>query len=66
MNKDLMRSLGFNKEVDSVENGACPFCGSKKLERKDFKDELSWKDYLITGLCQDCQDITYKEPNESI
>ena len=29
MNENIMRALGFNKEVDAVKNGNCPICGEK-------------------------------------
>lgn len=33
--------------------GICVICGKKAEE---FKDELSRKEYDISGLCQNCQD----------
>ncbi len=38
----------------------CPFC-NKDINVKDFTDTLSKKEYLISGLCQKCQDETFKE-----
>jgi Zn-dependent M32 family carboxypeptidase len=55
MNKQIMKALGFDKEVEKVESGACPFC-SKKIDMKDFRNELSVREYKISGLCQNCQD----------
>jgi len=43
----------------------CSFCKSTKVERKDFKDELSWKEFHISGLCMKCQDIAFKDPEEN-
>lgn len=34
----------------------CVFCGS---EAAAFKDELSAKEFEISGLCQKCQDETF-------
>ena len=31
----------------------------KKIEMKDFRDELSIKEYRISNLCQKCQDNTF-------
>lgn len=59
MNKDIMKQAGFGKEVEKVEKGECPFCGSKKLERKDFRDELSWREFKISGLCMKCMDKVF-------
>lgn len=34
----------------------CPFCG--KIP-DSFRDALSAKEHMITGLCQECQDETF-------
>lgn len=46
---------------------SCPFCGKSatKTGRNDcaeaflFRDELSAREYRISGLCQACQDATF-------
>jgi len=58
MKKEIMRAMGLGAEVDRVEKGLCPFC-EKKVEEKDFRDELSRKEFKISGLCQKCQDATF-------
>jgi len=50
MNKDIMRKAGFEKEVELVEAGKCPFC-QKDINLKDFSDALSLKEYRISGMC---------------
>lgn len=55
MNKGIMRAAGFNKEVDDVEAGNCPFCG-KKVDLNKFRDEKSKREFQISGLCQKCMD----------
>ncbi len=35
--------------------GVCPFCGVE-VDEDSFRDELSLKEYRISGLCQKCQD----------
>ena len=35
----------------------CKWCGK---EVKGFKDKLSAKEFRISGLCQECQDKTFK------
>ena len=52
---EALRSIGFGKHVDAVEENKCPFCGIK-IELNSFKDALSEKEYRISGLCQGCQD----------
>lgn len=59
MNKSIMEKLGFNKEVYRVEQGICPFCDKRIMGVDDFKDKLSWKEYKISGLCQECQDSMF-------
>lgn len=39
----------------------CNFCG-KEIE--GFKDELSVKEYKISGLCQECQDAVFEGEEE--
>lgn len=58
MNKDIMRAVGFGKYVEDVENNLCPFCRAIVLEI-EFRDEISRKEFKISGLCQKCQDKTF-------
>ena len=58
MNKEIMKQAGFREEVKLVEQGFCPFC-KEKVKMEDFKDELSVKEFKISGLCQKCQDKTF-------
>ena len=58
--KDLLRKVGFDDEVDNIDNGLCPMCGSDKLRYDDFKDSLSWKEFKISHLCQLCQDSIFE------
>jgi len=60
MNKDIMKKLGFGKEVELVEKGYCPFC-KKQINPDDFTDQLSIVEFKISGLCQSCQDEWFKE-----
>jgi len=59
MNKDIMRRMGFGKQVDAVEEGNCPLCGKAIHPNTEFKDESSRREYDISGLCQACQDKTF-------
>mgnify|MGYP003147777180 CR=1 FL=1 len=54
MNKYIMRTMGFGDQVDLVEKGKCPFC-KKQVEPGKFKDELTLKEYRISGMCEKCQ-----------
>lgn len=58
MNKSILRKAGFNEAIELSEKGKCPFC-KKEVDLDGFKDELSKKEYEISGLCQVCQDETF-------
>jgi hypothetical protein len=60
MNKDIMRGCGFNKEIDLIKKGMCPFC-KRQVNIIQFKNEKSKREFKISGLCQGCQDETFKE-----
>lgn len=46
----------FPDAQDNIESGLCPMC---KRPVREFKDEESRKEYLISGLCQGCQDEVF-------
>ena len=48
------------KAADFIKRDKCPLCG-KDIKEKDFKDALSRKEYGISGMCQRCQNKTFKE-----
>ena len=43
---------------DSMSSGFCVSCGNPAVE---FKNELSRKEYGISGMCQKCQDEFFVE-----
>lgn len=58
MNKEIMLKLGFSKEVERIEKGRCPLC-AKKIKKDEFIDELSQKEFEISGMCQACQNEVF-------
>jgi hypothetical protein len=38
----------------------CVTCGSIRILPSDFRDELSYKEFQISFMCQKCQDETFK------
>ena len=60
MNKSVMRQLGYNKELDLIDKGYCPFC-NRQVNVTKFKNVISKREFKISGLCQQCQDETFKE-----
>lgn len=57
--EELARAA-FGRSVPR-DGGTCVACGKGGLTRKDFKDELSWREFQITKFCQKCQDEFYGE-----
>ncbi len=49
----------FPHMAERVDKGLCPICG-QKIDPAKFKDELSIKEYELSGMCQVCQDETFK------
>ena len=55
MNEKIIDAV-FPGTTDKIKKGMCPFCNNKISE---FRDELSRKEYGISGLCQSCQDKVF-------
>ena len=51
----MLKDIGFFKEVQNVSEGKCPFCG-KVVDPNGFRDKLSAREFENSGLCQECQD----------
>ena len=62
MNEELMKLAGFEKEVNLVKQGKCPICESI-IQLEDFRNEISRKEFLISGFCQKCQDEIFNPDN---
>ncbi len=59
MNKKIVKQF-FPEAVKKYEEGICPCC-NKKVCLEDFKDNLSLKEFEISGLCHKCQDNVFGE-----
>ena len=48
-------SMGLfgKKRTSCIQEGVCVSCGKPAVE---FKDDISKKEFSISGLCQSCQD----------
>jgi hypothetical protein len=53
--------IGNRKASESIEKDICWRCGKSALE---FTDEISQREYRISGLCQKCQDEIFVEEEE--
>lgn len=54
-----MKAIGYSSEVEMKNNGLCPMCGIH-VGMIPFTDEISRREYKISGLCQKCQDAVFK------
>ena len=52
---EMMKAI-FPLEEERKAEGRCPFCGKKIDVENEFQDEISEKEFSISGLCQSCQD----------
>lgn len=64
MNIALMRKVGFDKEMDLVEAGKCPFCEQPIPDGSQFRDPQSLAEYKVSGICQACQDKIFGDKHE--
>lgn len=46
----------FPVEEERKAEGRCPFCGKKIDVENEFRDEISKREFGISGMCQSCQD----------
>lgn len=49
------------KKDGAIQAGTCVCCNDKAEE---FRDEISVKEYKISGLCQRCQDVFFLEEDD--
>ena len=45
----------FKDTLKTIQDDYCPIC-KNSIKEEDFRDNLSRKEYSISGLCQKCQD----------
>jgi len=50
----------FPDKVKLAEQGLCTDC-EKEIKEEDFRDDLSKKEYGISGLCQFCIDEIFEK-----
>ena len=46
----------FPVEEERKAEGRCPFCDKKIDVENEFRDEISKREFGISGMCQSCQD----------
>lgn len=55
MNKDIVKKF-FPQAIKNIEAGKCAMCGG---EAGTFQNNLSLKEFEISGMCQKCQDNVF-------
>ena len=45
--------------IESFEAGSCPFCDNT-VYVSDFKNRSTFREFIRSGMCQDCQDDCFK------
>ena len=56
--EEAIRALTGIDRRKAITSKTCATCGSG-VTRNSFRDELSLKEFHITGMCQKCQDKTF-------
>ena len=55
----------FPEKVDRILNGLCVTCEDEiSLQALTQMDDISRKEYSISGMCQVCQDSVFSDPGE--
>ena len=68
VHEDILSKIFTIKKVKNHRDVAvaakvCSWCGTE-TNKKGFVDELSIKEFKISGLCQSCQDETFGKPKK--
>lgn len=63
ISKPVFQHPDFHIEAMYTQLGICPNCYTPICE-EDFVDEISRREYSVSGLCQMCQDVMFAEPEE--
>jgi len=57
MNPEIVEAI-FPGTKEKIEQKKCPTCNN---DIGEFRDEISKKEYKISGMCQKCQDEVFGE-----
>jgi len=56
LDTESLRIYGISR-TDAIKKDICLCCKNPAVE---FKDDISQREYLISGYCQTCQDTTFE------
>jgi len=57
--ESMLTSLTGVNRPHSIRMNRCVFCSTSVNPQTDFKDEISRREFTISGICQKCQDETF-------
>jgi len=55
----MLSSVFGVDRVKTISEGYCVSCDTEDIKATSFTDDLSRKEYAISGLCQSCQDDVF-------
>jgi len=59
---DNLSELAYGRSAsNSIKMDVCVACGKPAVE---FADEVSRREFSISGLCQKCQDVVFAPPED--
>ena len=62
--EEMLSSVFGVDRIKTIRESFCTGCDSTNNIEESFRDDLSRKEYTISGLCQSCQDYIFgKEEN---
>ena len=57
--ENLITTMMGKDRRKTIQLGECMTCSCKDITISSFRDELSVKEYTISGMCQECQDKVF-------
>jgi len=57
--ESLLTAITGKSRPDTIKAGQCTTCDATGLTTASFTDDLSRKEYTISGMCQACQDSVF-------
>lgn len=61
---DFLNFLSGESVEAAIRGGRCVRCKRTGITDYDFKDEVSRREFSISGFCQSCQDYVFTEEEE--
>lgn len=59
---EILTALTGRSRIECIQNHICMTCGQPA---EQFRDQLSLKEYTISGTCQKCQDSVFTNDNDT-